>query len=154
VRWANATLMLQRLHSGADAGASPAVEGGFRPNDVLQGRWVVRSEPRSGGIANVYRVYDTELYEDFAAKFLQPQYDESEDIDIVDEYKRVENVPPHPNIALPTFIERLRTYARDGTGYPIDTRFMLTRWVAGESLLEELRSTEKIALERAVAITS
>ena len=54
--------------------SAPPLFDGFEPNDEIDERWVVRSEPvGEGGIARVYRVYDTTTQRDYAAKFVRDE---------------------------------------------------------------------------------
>ena len=151
-RWPDARVLVQRLRSGPDT--APAIREGFLPNDVLDNRWVVRTPAKHGGIADVYRVHDTELETDYAAKFIQAKFKDQDlgAINIADEYKRVADVPPHRNIALPRFVHKLSSYRRGRTTYEMPTRCLLTAWIEGESLLETL-SAERLPLARAIEIT-
>jgi serine/threonine protein kinase len=153
-RTPNASVLLADLRDSSGRSDGPPA-GGLLPNDVLSKRWVVRGQPKSGGIADVYRVDDTELTEEFAAKFLQEKYihddEEDENVGIVAEYKRVRKVPLHPNLALPEFIERLESYQRNRREYSWRARFLLTPWIEGDSLLDELKQ-ERIPLARTVDI--
>ncbi|MDO9410097.1 NERD domain-containing protein kinase family protein [Patulibacter sp.] len=139
-RLPSASAFLQELRGLGRRAASVGVIDNLLPNDVLKGRYVVRSSVASGGIAHVYRVSDPETAEDFAAKFLQERHEGVEGVDIQTEYQRARDVPDHPNLALPRFIDTLDSYRRGTAEFHVRTKFLLTKWVVGESLLDTLNA--------------
>lgn len=134
-RPADADLLLSELTGGL---TEPPLFEGFEPNDELDERWIVKSEPiGEGGIARVYRLYDSDTQRDYAGKFVREEY--ADLFDPVEEYSLLEHVPDHPCVAKPQFLERISKYQRDGRQYSFKTTFLVTRWVEGTRLDKLLR---------------
>ncbi len=113
--------------------SAPPLFDGFEPNDELEERWVVRSEPiGEGGIARVYRVHDTTTQRDYAAKFVRDEL--AHLIDPVQEYQLLFDVPDHPYLVKPEFPEHMTKFRRAGKQHELRKTFLVTRWVEGTRL--------------------
>jgi serine/threonine protein kinase len=127
-RPSDADLLLCELRGGPDT--PPALIEGFRPNDELEDRWVVRSEPvGEGGIARVYRVFDTTADRDFAAKFVRDEYTAL--VDPSEEYRLLRDIPEHPGVVKPEFPVQMTKYRRGDRQYELRASFLLTPWIEG-----------------------
>lgn len=130
-RPADADLLLAELR--APHGPGPSLFEDFLPNDEIDDRWVVRSEPvGEGGIARVYKLFDSTADRDFAAKFVRDEYRHL--IDPNEEYRLLWDVPEHPGIVKPDFPMKMTKYRRAGHQYERKASFLLTRWVEGTRL--------------------
>ena len=117
---------------------APPLFDGFEPNDDIDERWIVRSEPiGEGGIARVYRLNDTATQRDYAGKFVRDEY--SDLLDPAAEYDLLFDVPDHPCLVKPEFVERMTKYRRGDRQYPLKKTFLVTRWVDGTRLDKLLR---------------
>ena len=122
---------------------------GFEPNDELEDRWVVRSQPvGEGGIARVYKVFDTVSERDYAAKFVREEYKAL--IDPALEYTLLYEVPDHPGIIKPEIPQRVTRYRRNGRQREHKDVFVPTRWVDGPRLDQLL--VERLPTERCVEL--
>ena len=145
-RQADAELLLIELEG---EGSAPPLFDGFEPNDELEERWVVRSEPiGEGGIARVYRLHDTTTQRDYAGKFIRNEC--SHLVDPVEEYQLLFDVPDHPYLVKPEFPERMTKFRRGDKQRELRTTFLVTRWVEG-TRLDRLLS-EKLGAVRSVEI--
>ena len=126
----DAELLLVELD---EEGSAPPLFHGFEPNDELEERWVVRSEPiGEGGIARVYRVHDTTTQRDYAAKFIRDEM--AHLVDPVQEYQLLFDVPDHPCLVKPEFPEHMTKFRRGGKQRELRKTFLVTRWVEGTRL--------------------
>ena len=128
-RPSDAELLLSDLRSVSEP-SRPLFES-FQPNDDLDDRWIVRSEGQ-GGIASVYKVYDSMLQRDYAAKFVRAEY--KSQIDPSEEYRLLADVPDHPGIVRPETVATMHKYRRGGVEYQLRETFLVTRWVEGTRL--------------------
>jgi serine/threonine protein kinase len=123
---------------------------GFEPNDELEDRWVVRSEPiGEGGIARVYKVFDTVAERDYAAKFVRDEYKAL--IDPAEEYRLLYEVPDHPGLVKPEIPQRITRYRRNGRQRERQAVFVPTRWIDGPRLDRLL--AEQLPIERCIELT-
>jgi serine/threonine protein kinase len=123
---------------------------GFEPYDELEDRWVVRSQPiGEGGIARVYKVFDTVAERDYAAKFVRDEYKAL--IDPAEEYRLLVNVPDHPGLVKPEIPHRVTRYRRKGRQREHKAVFVPTRWIEGPRLDHLL--AERLPTERCVELT-
>lgn len=147
----DAELFLIELEEESSA---PPLFDGFEPDDELEERWVIRSEPiGEGGIARVYRVHDTTTQRDYAAKFIRAEV--AHLVDPVEEYQLLFDVPDHPCLVKPEFPERMTKFRRGGKQRELRKTFLVTRWVEGTRLdrllAEELGPVRCVELVVALA---
>jgi serine/threonine protein kinase len=140
----DAELLLAEIHG--DAGG---LFDGFEANDELEDRWVVRSQPiGEGGIARVYKVFDTVAERDYAAKFVREQYKAL--INPAEEYRLLIEVPDHPGLVKPELPQRVTRYRRNGRQREHQAVFVPTRWIDGPRLDELL--TGRLPTERCIEL--
>lgn len=126
----DAELFLVQLESPEPASA---LIPDLQPNDILDDRFVVRAHPvGEGGIARVYRVFDTVTARDYAAKFVRPQYEA--DVDPAAEYMLLQDIPSHPYLVRPELPIRITSVKRGGAKFERRAVFLPTRWVEGTSI--------------------
>jgi serine/threonine protein kinase len=106
---------------------------GFRAEDEIENRWVVRrGAGGEGGTARVYRVYDSVTGREYAAKFVRDEY--ADLIDPVEEFRLLSFLPDHPLIVKPDDVNPVRSFRRDGRVFEYPSMFTRTRWVYGDRL--------------------
>jgi serine/threonine protein kinase len=131
-RPANAEELLLAL---ADAPMRELSVDGLQVNDIIEFRFVVRQRAdTTGGTSVVYRVYDRDLREEYAAKFVLPGA--SGDFDVFEEYRRLDSIPEHAGVVKPGFAFRSSIVVRGKQEYPFKAPFLLTAWVQGTSLAD------------------
>ncbi len=140
----DAEILLAVLHD-----ESPAEFDGFQPNDEIDDQWVVQSALVEGGLAWVYKVFDTMVERDYAAKFVKPEYQGI--IDPAVEYQRLFEIPDHEGIVKPERPHQMSRYRREGIQREHKAVFVPTRWVEGTRLDVLLR--EKLPTERCIELT-
>ena len=129
-RFASAETLEQTL-AHEEPSLNPLFDG-FRPNDEINERFVVREEAAGGGLSRVYRVYDVVAEEEYAAKFIRPEYQSQ--VDPAVEFRLLKDLPEYPGIVKPVFVETMSTYRRGGRQYELAQRFLLSRWITGTRL--------------------
>lgn len=122
--------------------------GTLQPNDELEGRWVVQSRPVEGGIARVYKVYDTVAELHYAAKFVKAEF--AAELDPALEYRLLADIPDHPGIVKPEIPQTISTLRRGGRQIGRRDVFVPTRWVDGTRL--DFLLGEKLPLERCLQL--
>lgn len=118
-------------------GEGTLIEGfgfeGFRAMDEIENRWVVLpGAGGEGGIARVYRVYDTVTGHDYAAKFLKQELEGL--VDPVEEFRQLAFLPEHPLVVKPDAVEVVNGFRREGRLYEYKNLFTRTRWIEGDRL--------------------
>jgi serine/threonine protein kinase len=112
-------------------GLDTAIEQ-FEIHDVLDDRYVVRTRDTGGGLTVVYRLHDTRLSCEFAGKFVRRRY--VGQLDVVQEYQIVKDLPAHGNVSKPTFVADMNRVRRGPTVHTYSASFLLSPWVPGRSL--------------------
>jgi serine/threonine protein kinase len=121
---------------------------GFEPNDELEDRWVVQSPVAEGGIARVYKVFDTVAERDYAAKFVKPELHDV--INPAGEYKLLDGIPDHPGLVKPEIPQVITKYRRGDKQHQHRDVFIPTRWIEGTRLDRLLR--EQLPAERCIEL--
>lgn len=150
-RYATAELLESALRN-EDISLDPLFDG-FQTNDEIDDRYVVKGEAVPGGnLSRVYRVFDAETEAEYAAKFVRSDFQAS--VDPGEEYRLLRELPDHPGIVKPTFIERMKTFRRGGRQFPCSSRFLLAPWIDGTRLDKLMRDEipEANAIELALDI--
>lgn len=105
----------------------------LQPNDILDERFVVREHPvGEGGISRVYRVFDTLTSQDYAAKFIRPEFEA--EIDPAAEYQLLQDLPRCPYIVRPEMPIRISSVRRGKSRFERKAVFLPTKWIDGTSL--------------------
>ena len=143
-RPADAEILLTELRGEADG-----LFGQLEPNDELEDRWVVRSHPvAEGGLARVYKVFDTLSERDYAAKFVKAEYRSV--IDPAKEYQLLLEVPDHPGIVKPEIPQKITHFRRGTRQHELHDVFVPTRWIEGPRLDQLL--SERLPIERCIEL--
>jgi serine/threonine protein kinase len=121
----------------------------FEPDDELDDRWVIRPHPvAEGGIARVYKVFDTLVERYYAAKFVKPEYRHL--IDPAEEYRLLIELPDHPGLVKPEMPREITRYRRGKRQREHHDVFVPTRWIDGPRLDQLL--AEKLPSERCIEL--